>query len=302
MMDTERYRHYMNKKVFNTLGMALASLPATKSNRTNNKRRNVKNMESVSAAQMISFTNINTENPLIFCGKYNKAFPVLKQLIKKSHRPFVLIGTKRDLGENSCLRALDTEWECDSITGNLPDGNGLLLLEAGGETSLRLQAFLSDWDSHLIILCVGNGLQVDDHLLNLLNSIGHYILLSEGLHRSVKSSEGTKMSPAELLASMEYILVSAIGTAAKELQKVFPNYECERVTNTLNLSLHRDAPHQNSGNQHHRNGGGLNFGQAKMLESRNIFTQEDLTNLQDSNELIIHNAQSSHTWIARISS
>ena len=282
----------MNKKVFDTLGMALLSLPSTKSNRANNERRNVKNIESVSAAQMISVTEINTENPLIFCGKYNKALPVVKQLIKKSTRPYVLSGTKRDLGENSCLRALDTDWENDSITGTLPEGNGLLLLEAGAETSLRLNAYLSSWDSHLIIFCIGNGLQVDEHLLNLLNSIGHYILLSEGLHRSVKSTEGTKMSPAELLASMEYILVSAIGTAAKELQKVLPDYECERVTNTLNLALHRDAPHYNSGNQHHRNGGGLNFGQAKMLESRNIFTQEDLTNLQDSNELIIHN---SHT-------
>lgn len=292
----------MNKKVIDALGMALLSLPTTKNNRTNNERRNVKNMESVSAAQMIGVTGIDIERPMLFCGKYNKAFPVLRQLVKKVNMPFVIIGTKNDLKDESCLRLLETDWESDRILPTLSDGNGILCLQAGAETDLGLNASLAGWDSHYIILCIGNGIQVDEHFLKILNGIGHYILVSESLPRSIASVDGTKMTPADLLASMDAILVSAIGTAAKNLQEVLPNYECERVTNSTDLSLHKDAPHDNKGGHHHRNGGGLRFSQSKTLESRNIFTQEDLIQLQDANELIVHNVQTSHTWLARISS
>lgn len=292
----------MNKKVVDALGMALLSLPTTKNNRTNNERRNVKNMESVSAAQMIGVTRIDIERPMIFCGKHNKAIPVLRQLVKKANMPFVIVGTPNDLRDESCLRLLETEWESDRITPALSDGNGILCLQAGAETDLGLNASLAGWASHYIILCIGNGIQVDEHIMKILNGIGHYILVSESLPRSIASVDGTKMTPADLLASMDSILVSAIGTAAKNLQEVLPNYECERVTNSTDLSFHQDAPHDNRGDYHHRNGGGLRFSQSKTLESRNIFTHEDLIKLQDTNELIVHNTQTSHTWLARISS
>lgn len=293
----------MNKKIYNTVGMTLLSLPTTKNNRINNKRRNIIDLESTSAAHMISVAEIIPENPLIFCGKHQKAIPVVLQLIKKSERPFVLVGTKRDLGENSCLRIIDTEWESDSIPPTLPEGNGILILKPGVQTNLDLKICLSEWETHLIILCIGNGLQVDQELLNMLNSIGHYILLSESVNRGIKSTDGNKMTASDLLAAMEYILVSSVGTAAKDFLKILPDFECEKITNSYDLSFHQDAPHDYKREHHHRNGGGLRLSQSKVRESRCILTEEDLNELQASNAMIIHNAHSRsrcHTWIARI--
>lgn len=293
----------MNKKIYDAVGMALLSLPTTKNDRVNNKRRNISDMESTSAAQMISVTGINPENPLIFCGKHNKAIPIVRQLIKKSKQPFVLIGTKRDLGEESCLRMIDTEWEYDSVPPTLPEVNGLLMLKPGAQTNLDLKICLSEWETHLIILCIGNGLQVDQELLNMLNSIGHYVLLSESVNRGIKSTDGNKMTASDLLSAMEYILVSSVGTAAKDFLKVLPDFECEKITNTYDLSFHQDAPQDYQRGYHHRNGGGLRLSQSKVREPRCILTEEDLNELQASNAMIIHNAHSRsscHTWIARI--
>lgn len=292
----------MSNKIYEAVGIALLGLPTTKSNRTNNKRRNVNDMESTSAAHMLSVTGVSSKEPLIFCGKYNKAIPVLRQLIKKTSRPFVLIGTKRDLEDNSCLRILETTWESDILSRYLPDGNGILLLKSGANTNLELKEYISEWDSHLIILCIGNGLQIDQELLNLLNSIGHYILLSENLQRSVKYMDGYKLTAADLLSSMEYILVSSIGTAGKELLKVLPDFEYEKITNTTDFSMHLDSPHKHKDDYYNHNGGGLRLSQSKTQESRCIFTQEDLMKLQDSNVMVIHNARSSHTWVARVTS
>lgn len=292
----------MNKKIYDTLGMALLSLPTTKKNRTNNKHRKVNDLESTSTAHMISVTGIIPENPLIFCGKYQKSVPIVKQLIKRSERPFVIIGTNRDIGETSCLRIIDTDWESDSVSTTLQDGNGLLILKPGTQTSLDLRICLPEWETHLIILCIGNGIQVDQELLNMLNSIGHYILLTESVNRGIKSTDGNRMTPVDLLSSMEYILVSSIGTAAKDFLKVLPSFEYEKVTNAYDFSLHQDAPHDYKGGHHHRNGGGLRLSQSKVTESRCILTEEDLNNLQSSNNMIIYNATNGHTWVAKITS
>lgn len=292
----------MNKKLYDAVGMALLSLPTSKNNKVNNKKRNIEDLEATSAAHVISVSGVCPEEPLIFCGKHNKAIPIVRQLIKKSSRPFLLLGTGRDLGEDSCLRLFDIEWESDSITPVLQEGNGILLLTPGGQTSLELKKCLPKWESHLIILCVGNGFQVDQELLNLLNGIGHYILLSESLNRSVKSTEGTKMTAQDLLASMEYIIVSSIGTAAKDLLKVLPDFDYEKITNTMDFSLHQDVPNGYKNGHHHRNGGGFHLGQAKTNELRGILTQEELMKLQDSNTMLIHSAQTSHTWVARVTS
>ena len=247
----------MNKKLYKTIGRPFINLPSTQKNKFNNKQRNVGEIEMSSAAHMIGITGICPEGSLIFCGKHNKAFPIIRQLVRMSARPFVLLGTRRDLSEESCLRLLNIEWEDEIPKHNLPEGNGILVLKPGGETNLMLKDCLVNWDSHFIIMCVGNGLQVDQEILNLLNGVGNYMLLTEMLYRSVKATDGIQLTPEDLLSSMDYILVSSIGTAGKELIKVLPDYEYEKITNTTDVSLHRDEPHEYKDGRHHRNGGGV---------------------------------------------
>lgn len=150
-----------HKKLYDRMGMALLSLPSTKADRTNNKRRNVGNIDATSSAHVISVTGIRPEEPILFCGRYNKAIPMIRQLIKQSERPFVFVGTKRDLNENSCLCLFETQWEYETPLESLPEGNGKIVLESGAETNLALKNFISNWDSHFILMCLGNGLQID---------------------------------------------------------------------------------------------------------------------------------------------
>lgn len=288
-----------HKKLYDRMGMALLSLPSTKADRTNNKRRNVGNIDATSSAHVISVTGIRPEEPILFCGRYNKAIPMIRQLIKQSERPFVFVGTKRDLNENSCLCLFETQWEYETPLESLPEGNGKIVLESGAETNLALKNFISNWDSHFILMCLGNGLQIDQELLNLLNGVGHYMLISENLQRGIKCFDGVKMSASELLESMDYIIISSIGTAGKELLKVLPEFEYEKITNSMDFSYHHDAPHEHKG-KHHRNGGGLSLNQSKTRESRCIFTEEDLREMQDSNKMLIYNTQYSRAWIAKV--
>lgn len=288
------------KKLFSSSGLKLLSLPIGKNDSVNTARKNIADLEMTTSANMISVTGVKTNSPMLMCGKYNKLYPVLKQMLRMQENPYVLVGTQKDF-ETTFFDSITTDWRDSQITSNLPEGNGMITVRPGAETVYMMKDAMVNWYDRLVILCLGNGIQVDQELLNILNSLGSYIIVSEALSRSIRGSEGCKMTAEELLASMDYILVSSIGTSAKSLMAVLPSYECEKVTNTTDFSLHRDSPNNAVGNIHHRNGGGLRLGQTRTLESKCIFTQDDLTRMQDTNTMLIYNAKVAHTWVAKIS-
>lgn len=287
------------KKLFSSSGLNLLSLPIGKNDSANTARKNIADLEMTTSANMISVTGVKANSPMLMCGKYNKLFPVLKQMLRMQENPYVLVGTQKDF-ETTFLHSIPTDWRDNQITSNLPEGNGMITVRPGTETVYMMKDAMVNWYDRLVILCLGNGLQVDQELLNILNSLGSYIIVSEALSRSIRGSEGCRMTVDELLSSMDYMLVSSIGTSAKSLMAVLPSYECEKVTNTTDLSLHRDSPNNSLDNIHHRNGGGLRFGQARTTETKCIFTQDDLTRMQDTNTMLIYNAKVAHTWVARI--
>jgi len=109
------------------------------------------------------------------------------------------------------------------------------------------------------------------------------------------------MSPSDLFAEMEYILVTSIGTSAKDLISVLPTYKYEKTTNSVNASLHRHASPFSDGTHIPQKGGGLYIGQTRTLETEPILSQDDLIRMQEQSTMLIHNARSSRTWTARIS-
>ena len=287
------------KKIFGSSGLNLLSLPIGKNDSVNTARKNIADLEMTTSANMISATGIKVNCPMLMCGKYNKLYPILNRMLRMQEIPYVLVGTQKDF-ETSFFDSIPTDWRDSQIPSNLPEGNGMITVRPGTETVYMMKDAMVNWYDHLLILCLGNGLQVDQELLNILNSLGSYIIVSEALSRSIRGSEGCRMTVEELLSSMDYILVSSIGTSAKSLMAILPSYECEKITNTTDFSLHRDSPNNALGNIHHRNGGGLRFGQARTTESKCIFTQDDLTRMQDNNTMLIYNARVAHTWVARI--
>ncbi len=287
------------RKLFGSQGLNLLSLPIGKKDSVNTARKNIADLEMTTSANMIRATGIKANSPMLMCGKYNKLYPVLKQILRMTEMPYVLMGTQKDF-ETSFLGTIPTEWTECQIVSNLPEGNGRISVRPGAETAYMMKEAMVNWYDRLVILCLGNGIQVDQELLNILNSLGSYIIVSEALNRSIRGSEGCRMTAEELLSAMDYILVSSIGTSAKSLMAVLPSYECEKITNTTDFSLNQDSPNNELGSIHHRNGVGLRFGQTRTQESKCIFTQDDLTRMQDNNTMLIYNAKAAHMWVARI--
>ena len=281
-----------------SLGMALLRLPVTKKDSVNVRRRAISDTGSMTAAQVIRKTGISSRKPILLCGDANKNLPLLSQLLKMSEKPYVLLGTKIDFGERSCLSDLPTDWDAEKPTQKLPSGSGMITLKPSAQTNVDLKVCLPEWDSHLIVMCLGNGLQLDTELINLLHAQGSYILLTESLFRSVKSAEGNKLTPSELMASMSYLVISSAGSGAKELLSVLPHYEQEKITNTTDLSGHGDSPYQT--HRHHHRGLGLRLSQSRTLETKPILTQEQLTDMQNSHITLIYNAETAQTWTAKI--
>jgi hypothetical protein len=147
-----------------------------------------------------------------------------------------------------------------------------------------------------VILCLGNGLQMDAELLNLLNGHGQYLLVSEALSRSVKGSLKVK----ELLTAMDNILVGSIGTSAKDLLAVLPTYEWEKSTNTTDYSFHRNDAGLLFGGYHAHSGTGFRFSQSRTLETRSIVTEDELRRLQETSAIFVYNARTARAWVARI--
>lgn len=290
---------FKRHKEYESIGMKLLSLPVNRKDIVNKRKKNIGDLESVTAANMIGTTGIKPDSPMILCGRSNKVYPVLQQLLRMTLKPYVIVGTPKDL-DNSVFFNFDVEWRSNMLMGQLQVGNGMISLRPGSETSYVLRDSITNWEDHLVVLCLGNGLQVDSELLNLLNRLGQYIIVTESLNRSIKGMEGGKLTVEELLGSMDYILVSSIGPAAKGLMAVLPSYDCEKVSNSMDFSLHRDMPNYIMEEFHHRTGGGTRIGQTRTLETRCIFSQEDIIRLQDKGAWLIYNTKIAHTWIAKI--
>lgn len=298
MMDIEKSDSM--KRLYSKQELPLLRFPSGKHNKFNDKQRNIQNLQTMSSAQVIAMTGITPERPMIFCGKYKKSIPVIMQLLKMTDRPFLLIGNRRDIHENSVFSLLESKSDHVSLDQTLPETNSVLILNSDGDSYLLLKDYLTRVTLHIPIVCVGNGLALDYDILHLLNSLGQYILLSESLYRSIKHTDTCRMSVTELLSCMDYIIISSVGAAGKELLKVLPDYDIEKTTNTVDLSLQKDSPDTFLLKRHHK-GHAFRFSQSRAMELKPILTQKDLLDLQATNTMLIYNTRANHIAIAKIS-
>lgn len=290
------------KRLYSKPELPLLRFPSGKQNKFNDKQRNIQNLKTITSAHMIAMTGITPEGPMIFCGKYQKSMPVIMQLLKMTDRPFLLIGNRRDIHENSVFGLLESKADHVSLDQTLPEANSVLILNSDGDSYLLLKDYLTRVTLHIPIVCVGNGLALDYDILHLLNSIGQYILLSESLYRSIKHTDTCSMAVTELLSCMDHIIISSIGAAGKELLKVLPDYDIEKTTNTVDLSLQKDSPDTFLFKRHHNHKGhAFRLSQSRAMELKPILTQKDLLDLQDTNTMLIYNTRANHIAIAKIS-
>ena len=288
----------ISKRLHSALGTELLRLPVMSSARANEKRRDIGELKQVTVSNMISSTGINPDEPLIFCGSQNRAFPVTDMLTRMTAKPFLLVGTQRDFQDSSML-ALMPAWSETQIRRQLPEGSGMLTLQPGPETSILLKDSIPSWSSHFLILCLGCGLQLDAETLNLLNSHGSYLLVTDSLHRSIRSTDGNRLSATDLLRCMDVVMVSSAGCGIKEVVEILPAYEAQAITNTIDFSAFMDAPGY-AADHRRRDGRGWRLGQSRSVETKPVITQSELLRLQAYGAMFVYNARLGRSWIVRI--
>lgn len=276
-------------------GTPLLRLPSTKRNRRMSRSRNVFKMEAMTAANLIHISGINGGNPFLFIGKYNRAYPILKQLLRASSLPVCVVGTKKDLTD-CCLVNLGQDWLCQTAEKHLPAGNGVIAIENMSPVEQKkIATSLASWNDHALVLCLGNGIQLDATMISALISMEQCYLLSTSLSRSVRNTVTVK----EFLSQMDYLVISSYSD--QELLDILPKFQYEKVTNHLNFNLHRDQPQ--IGDQidlHPRSGGGLFFGQDWTRETRPLFEQSELMELQDNGLILVYNNEMKHAWVVNL--
>lgn len=290
----------MKRRLFSPAGLALLALPAGKADRENQKRRQVKDLGSVTASQALFASQIKLTGPIFLWGSQSRNFPLLRELVKQGS-PYVLVGTERDL-DKSCLLALPHDWTDTIPPDTLPPGSGILTLDSGDpDAAIQLQTTLPYWNRHLVILCLGNGLQADMDTMDILNKKGCYLILAESLSRSISSSGNIRLDETKFLRFMDCILISSTGPDTKAAIEALPTYESVRPATTWDLSLRRnDARKFGSLNRQDRDPGGLGLGQTRTLETKPVFTHQELTEARDRRATILCNAQTGHLFTCSI--
>ena len=281
-------------------GLPLLRLPVTARHRAEEVRRELQDLGRMTASAALARTAVTPNGPIACCGSKNRFASLLRALTKQSPLPFVIVGTERDM-DSGCLSALEPTWTEQTIRVRLPAGNGALVVDPGSNyTYMALMDAVPKWRDHLVILCLGTGLQLDQTMLDQLNTLGAYVLLCESLGRSVRGSEGTRLSAGELLRTMDHLLISSAGLSAGELLDVLPTYQSERVTNTIDLSTRRLESRPTLGCRNDRDRGGLGMSQSRTLEEKPIVTQDELRTMQNSGQILVLNAKNSSAWKVKI--
>lgn len=276
--------------------MKLLSLPQTKAGREGMRRRNINHLGLATASHAISYCGIDCGNgSTMLLGKPGKVFPVLNQLVKMSERPYVIVGTHNDI-DGTSFYSLEHDWELNACRKTLPDGNGIITLNGSAEELLSLkEECLPEWDDRLIIICLG-GIRIDYEMIDILSS-QKYMLITDSLHRCTRASDGHRLLPQELISEMDYIVCA--GASPKEMSEVLPKYDCEKLTNTTDFSVHDDFSRYTD-IHHHGNGKGFRLSQSRTVEEKPILSQNELICLQDNGISLFYNAKSNHVYTAKI--
>lgn len=161
-------------------GMHLLALPTTHADAENTRRKNIQDGGTTTASRLLAQARILPQEALV-CGPPGRIFPVVESLQRQSSRPFVLIGTARDLTDSPLLR-LPTQWQDTVLPDRLPEGSGRITINPGEFGMGMMQ--MADWGgTHTILLCLGQGLSASTELLDALNACGDYVLLCSSLSR-----------------------------------------------------------------------------------------------------------------------
>lgn len=284
-----------NNNLYNPGGMKLFALPRGKKDRINTRERNITDLGKITAAGAIYRSSLAPDHPLLYCGQQSMAVPFIRELLKSSSKPFVIIGSERDLDSTSCFYSLS--WNEKVYSPNdYRAGNTIMKLNAAGSPSLALASRLNLWDDHQLVLCIGGGILMDAEILNLLNRLfPGYILVCDSFTRSVSVELGTQV----LLQYIACFVCSSFSGSADEFIKILPKFKAEVYTNTTGFAVNANAGmfgHES----HNMRGRSANISQSRTFEEKSVLEASELQKLQECGKTLIYNRDSGHVFLARI--
>ena len=105
--------------------------------------------------------------------------------------------------------------------------------------------------------------------------------------------------PKEFLSQMSCLFVFSAGAVTKDLVDLFPTYQYEKVSNTLNVNSFKNHPLFHS--FHLLLGNGISWGQTRSMELRkSVLEMDELDQLFDQGILLVFSVRSNRVYLANL--
>ena len=278
-------------------GIPFLRLPITKNNTVNNRSRNVQELGNITSAHLFYECDIMNCRGILYCGKMNKALPLVRYYVRASDRPVVLLTPDEYCYENTGLHLVFEDYSITGPVQSLPKGNGNVYIK-DDEAAIDLVRMISDNTDHAFVFCASDGLQIDSGTLTALARTSGYFILTDML----SGAAGSGLKAEELASRAKALFFYPSSDAGRFLIPLLPKYENEKPHNNLAFGYHghNGAVADSEGNIRMNSGFGINLSQSREISIEPVINEAQLAALRENGQLLIYNAASQRVYTGRI--
>lgn len=278
--------------------ISILSAPVTSANLRNARHHPSVDLGCCTPFQLFTNTGITHDGTVCIIGNPARGIGVAKAMIRRSQKPFLLLGTASD--KDSIFSSLEPEWARNSAQISLPAGNGALLFSKPYSSYMEMCEYLEAWSrDYFLIFHLGSGLQIGIEVLNLLSTVGQCLIICDSIPQSIRNSDTRTITPREFMSQMSYFLVFSTGVATRDLIDLLPTYQYEKVSNTVSVNSYKGSSffHPFHGHRGH----GVSTGQTRTMEyKKSVFEMDDLEKIFSDGRALMYNARTNGVFLAQI--
>lgn len=288
----------MAKKNLKFGGLPLFRFPSTGKDKVNNMNRNVEDLGSITSARLFYESGLLGSRSILFCGKINKAMPILRYYVRIIDRPVVLLTPDDFYYERTGLRLVFDDYSISGPSNSLPEGNGNVFVR-DDEASMELIRMITENADRAFVFCAADGLQISDGILNALARTGSYFIITDML----RGASGDGIEVQDIVDRAKVLLFYPTADAERFLVPVLPKYECERPRNSLSFGYHSLNGNMPDTDDilHTNRGFGLNMSQSRELSVEPVINEAQLRTIRENGQILVYNTDSQRVYVGRIS-
>ena len=272
----------------NTLfeGLPLIRLPVTRKDTVNNRKRNVYDLGSVTAARLFYECDIMGCRNILYCGKVNKVLPLLRYYTRTVRKQVVLLTPDECSYERTGMRYVFDDFAANSPTESLPAGNGHVFVRDDEAAMDLVNVIMSNTD-RAFVFCATDGLQIDEVTMNALARTGSCFIVTDMLQGAVRNG----LAADVLVGRASVCLFDPSSDAERFLIPVLPKYEREQTHNNMAFGYNSfNASMENTADIRHMNRGfGINLSQSRDISIEPVVNEAQLEVLQENGQILIYN-------------